>query len=302
MDVTKKLILQCFKGRDLGPASMFLGMNIVCNKDAGVITLDQHQLAANIVEKAGMSECSGKQIPMAPGLKLAKGSSAAVDQATCPYAELVGSLLYLSTCTRPDIAYVTSCLSRFMSCPKEEHWSVLKGVIKYLSCTTHIGLVFGKDRGVVAYSDSDFAGDIQTRRSTTGYVVCVHGGPVAWKSRLQPTVAVSTCEAEYMAVGAAIREVVWLKRLLGEIGMDIGIVDVKVDNMSTVHMLHNESVSARTKHIDVQHHYSREKVQMKVVSVSHCPTSMMAADVLTKPLASPAFSKCLQLMGVMNVS
>ena len=135
-----------------------------------------------------------------------------------PYAEVVGSLLYLSVCTRPDIAQAVGALARHVGKPTMRHWLALKGVLRYLAGTQDYGLVFtGSKSSLEVYCDVDYAGDPDTRRSTTGYVFIMYGGVVSWSSRLQPSVALSTAEAEHMAAAAATKEALWLRTLLKDL-------------------------------------------------------------------------------------
>ena len=156
--------------------------------------------------------------------------------------------------------------------------------------------------GLEAYCDADYAGDIDTRRSTTGYVFTLNGGAISWSSRLQQTVAASTTEAEYMAAAAAIKEALWLRRLLSELGLDPGTILIKADNQSAIKLLKNPIVSMRSKHIDVIYHFARERVARKDVAFEYIRTDYMVADSLTKALPAAKFTCCRTAMGIINLT
>ena len=216
------------------------------------------------------------------------------------YSGLIGSLLYLSVGTRPDIAQAVGALSRYMAKPSEDHWVAAKGLLRYLSGTVGLGLKYGAGGGFVGYCDADFAGDIDTRRSTTGYVFTLYGGAISWSSRMQPTVAVSTAEAEYMAAGSAVKEALWLRKLLSDFGIVTGgsAVEIRCDNQGAIKLLKHPIASVRSKHIDVLHHFARERMARGEVDFQYCKSEDMAADCLTKAVPAGKVVKCRQLMGM----
>jgi hypothetical protein len=150
----------------------------------------------------------------------------------------------------------------------------------------------------VGYCDADFAGDIDTRRSTTGYVFIVNGGAVSWASKRQPTVAASTTEAEYMAAAFAAKECLWLRKLFVELGIPSACIEIKGDNQSALKLLKHPVNSARSKHIDVLHHFVRERVAMGQLNFSYVSTHMQTADVLTKALPADRHLACCAAMGI----
>ena len=222
-----------------------------------------------------------------------------MDARTPGYAQLVGSLLYLSVCTRPDIAQAVGALARYMSKPSLAHWQAAKGVLRYLAGTANYGITFGAGGpGLEAYCDADYAGDIDTRRSTTAYVFILNGGAISWSSRLQQTVAASTTEAEYMAAAAAIKEALWLRTLLGNLGQPIQTIPMLADSQGAIKLLKNPVFSMRSKHIDVIYHFARERVARNDVSFSYIKTDHMVADSLTKPVPATKFDYCRTAMGI----
>jgi hypothetical protein len=187
-----------------------------------------------------------------------------------------------------------------MSCPTTVHWQAAKGVLRYLAGTPDYGITFGNsgDLQLTGYCDADYAGDIDTRRSTTGYVFTLNGGAISWQSKRQPTVAASTTEAEYMAAAAAVKEGLWLRKLLSDLGLTYTSVNILADNQSAIKILRNPISSLRSKHIDVIHHFARERVMRKEVIFSYTPTNLMVADVLTKACAGEKFMFCCGAMGL----
>ena len=151
---------------------------------------------------------------------------------------------------------------------------------------------------VLGYSDADYAGDVDTRRSTTGYVFILNGGAISWSSRRQATVAVSTTEAEYMAEAHAAKEALWLRKLLGDLGFTVPTVTIFADNQSAIKLANNPVTSARSKHIDVLYHFVRERVARKEVEFEYVPTSEMVADILTKAVSEAKVAYCRDSMGV----
>ena len=238
-------------------------------------------------------------VPLSPSVTLARGEGEPLDTNAYPYSKLVGSLLYLSVCTRPDISYAVGALSRYMSCPTTVHWQAALGVLRYLSGTRDQGITFrGSGDTLLGYCDSDYAGDIDTRRSTTGYAFILNGAAISWSSKRQPTVAASTTEAEYMAAAAAVKEALWLRTLLTELDFKIDCVNINADNQGAIKLLKNPVSSIRSKHIDVVHHFARERVLRGEVAFHYIATDKMIADALTKALPETKHTFCKVSMGV----
>ena len=302
VDATKARLMHAFDARDLGEASYYLGMDIIRDRTARTITLSQGRLTADLLAKHGMSDAKALSTPLSAATRLTKDGDP-LDRTTCGYAQLVGSLMYLAVCTRPDIAQAVGALARYMACPTLAHWQAAKGVLRYLAGTPSHGISFGHARpGLEVYCDADYAGDVDTRRSTTAYVFILNGGAVSWSSRLQQTVAASTTEAEYMAAAATIKEALWLRKLLASLGMQERAVPIKADSQSAIKLLKNPMSSMRSKHIDVIYHFARERVARNEVSITYVRTDDMVADMLTKPLPAPKFRAHRDAMGVTGVT
>ncbi|KAJ9520542.1 hypothetical protein QJQ45_007418 [Haematococcus lacustris] len=285
----KKQLSSAFKLKDLGEARWFLGMQLTRDRAEGTIKLDQHKFIQELVTAHSKSAAHSKPLPMAPVVKLVREGDA-LDTTLHHYSALVGSLLYLTCCTRPDIAFAVGALARHMSAPTKQHWLAACSVLCYLKGTADQGLLFGGVSGLQGYSDADYAGDKDTARSTTGYLFTLNGGAISWCSRLQPTVAMSTAEAEYMAASSAAKEALWLRKLMRDLQLDASCVHLGCDNQAAIQLLHNPMATSRAKHIDVHHHFVRERISRGEVAFHYCHTSSMLADILTKPLAAVQFN------------
>ena len=172
-------------------------------------------------------------------------------------------------------------------------------MLRYLKGTTNFGLIYSDDSDVLGYSDADWAGDMDDRKSTSGYMFQIAGGPVSWRSKKQDTVALSTAEAEYVALSSAAQECVWMRRLVSELGKPPGEpTTVLEDNQSSIAMARNPQFHGRAKHIDIKHHFVREQVSVGMIELKYCPTREMVADVLTKGLPQQQFSLLREMAGI----
>ncbi|KAK9067203.1 hypothetical protein SSX86_014529 [Deinandra increscens subsp. villosa] len=219
-----------------------------------------------------------------------------------PYANAVGSLMYLMVCTRPDMGYAVSLVSRYISRPGKLHWNAVKWILRYLSGTKDKGLVFGANvedtDKVIGYVDSDFAKDLDRGRSITGYLFKVAGSLVSWKAQLQPVVALSTTEAEYIALTEGVKEALWLSRLIAELGVKLVKTVVFCDSQSAVHLSKNTGYHDKTKHVLVKWHFVRDIVNSKEVVVEKVHTDLNPADMLTKVLPGRKFEFCVSTVGI----
>lgn len=293
----KQQLMSRFEARDLGEATFFLGMSISRDRANRSIKLGQQRATVDLLEKYGMLEAKPQGVPLSASAKLSKAGEP-LGRDSNSYGQLVGSLNYLAVCTRPDIAHAVGALARYVAQPTVEHWTAAKGVLRYLAGTQQLGLEFSAARaGLQAFVDADFAGDLDSRRSTTGYVFVLHGGAVSWSSKLQPTVAVSTTEAEFVAAAAAVKEALWLKKLLAELG-ESTVVEIGSDSQGAIKLLKNPVYSARTKHIDVVYHFARERVAGGEVSFVYVQSQHMVADAFTKAVPVGKLSFCCAAMGL----
>ncbi len=205
------------------------------------------------------------------------------------YRTMVGSLLYLATATRLDIAYAVAQLARRMTKPTSADMVGAKHVLRYLKGTVTMGLTYDRNIALSAYADASYASDVDTRRSVGAYVCMYNGAAVAWRSKLQPVVALSTTEAEYIALADGVQQVIYLQNLALFVGVDVQSTVVFEDNQPCLHLATNASATARSKHIDVKYHYVREWVLSGRVTLRYVPSAQMIADGLTKALGKEQF-------------
>lgn len=247
-------------------------------------------------------------VPFASQFKLSTDMSPKTDKemeqmSNVPYSSAIGSIKYAMVCTRPEISHVVSVVSRYMACPGKEHWQAVKWILRYLKGTANVGLTFSKvklSESVVGYVDSDYAGDLDKRRSLTGYVFTLSGSVISWKATLQSVVSLSTTEAEYMAITEAVKEAIWLQGLVSDLGLDQKKTLVFYDSQSAIHLTKNQMFHERTKHIDVKHHFIRDIVSKGLVDVKKVSTHDNPADMITKAVPTNKFRHCLDLIGVCN--
>ncbi|KAG8496699.1 hypothetical protein CXB51_007954 [Gossypium anomalum] len=216
-----------------------------------------------------------------------------------PYSSAVGSLMYAMVCSRPDLSYAVSAVSRYMANPGKEHWKAVQWILRYLRGTTDVCLQFGRtEDGVIGYVDADFVGDLDRRRSLTGYVFTIGSCAISWKATLQTTVALSTTEAKYMAITKACKEAIRLKGLFSELNEDLQISTVFCDSQSAIFLTKDQMFHERTKHIDVRYHFVRDIITRGDIVVSKISTHENPADMMTKSLPITKFEHCLNLVGV----
>jgi transposase InsO family protein len=296
---TKATLMHSFEARDLGEASLYLGMTITRDRTNKTIKLAQERMTSDIIHKFGLDEAKTKTTPMSTSIQLTKDTGEPLDLAQYGYTQLVGSLMYLSVCTRPDIAQSVGALARYMARPTTAHWQAAVGVLRYLAGTKDYGVCFrGGDTTCVGYCDADFAGDTDTRRSTTGYVFVMAGGAISWSSRRQQTVAASTTEAEYMAAAHAAKEALWLRKLRRDLRLSVDTINIRADNQGAIKLLKNPISSMRSKHIDIIYHFARERVARKEVAFEYIKTDLMVADCLTKAVPEDKHAFCRAGMGI----
>lgn len=192
--------------------------------------------------------------------------------------------MFLSLVSRPDIAYAVNVVSRYVNNPGPSHVTAVKRIFRYLIHSKDLSIVYHGNHELVGYSDSDYAGDLDTRKSNTGYIFLFNGGPVTWSSRKQNTVALSTTESEYMAASEAAKEILWLRQFLCDIKEPQGLINLYVDNQSAIKLINNPVFHRKSKHIDIKYNFVRENVAKKIIDIKYVDTSNQLADFLTKAL------------------
>jgi hypothetical protein len=300
------LLQQRFNIKQLRQESWMLGMRIQRDRKLRTITLDQEQYVTKALEKFGLKECKVASTPEAVGAADDRDPTLERPTDRQRYMEIVGTLMYAAISTRPDIAHAVHYLASHMQAPTHRHALAAERVLRYLSGTKSVGLVFGSRNGdsigdsrgrgaqvqvdVCAFSDADWANSKRDRKSITGWVAKLNGDPVSWASKKQRVVALSTCEAELYAEAAAIQEVLWLRGLMKELGLHVSSGSVVYgDNQSTIATSSNGIKSERTKHVDVKYHFITETVENGHVKLKWVPTQQQQADIFTKPLQPQVF-------------
>ncbi|KAI3757868.1 hypothetical protein L6452_05411 [Arctium lappa] len=289
-----------FEMSDLGLLVYYLGIEVT--QTGGGISIKQSGYANKILKEARMLDCNETKIPMDPGTKLIKTEGGELVDAT-KYRSLIGCLRYLLH-TRPDLSYSVGLLSRFMQEPKEQHMKAIRQVLRYIKGTLNFGITYKKKGGckLLGYSDSSYGINIEEGKGTTGIVFYLGNSPISWNSQKQPTVALSSCESEFMAATAAACQALWLQRLLNALtGWKEERVTIRVDNKSAITLMKNPVFHGRSKHIDIRYHFIRECVEKNQIEVEHVSGDLQRADILTKALARIKFAEMRELLGVKDL-
>ncbi|CAJ2636069.1 unnamed protein product [Trifolium pratense] len=263
-----------FEMKDLGNAKRILGMDILRDRSKGELFLSQHDYLKKVVERFRMTDSKVVNTPLGHHSKLSiKQCPQSEDERkkmeSTPYASGVGSIMYGMVCSRPDLSYAISVVSRFMANPGQVHWQALKWVLRYLNGSLKGGLKYtrtdpGRD-ALEGYVDADYAGNIDTRKSLSGFVFTLFGTAVTWKANQQSVVALSTTQAEYIALVEGVKEAIWLKGMIGEMGISQGCVKIHCDSQSAIHLANHQVYHERTKHIDIRLHFVRDMIETKEI-------------------------------------
>ncbi|KAK8571246.1 hypothetical protein V6N13_103375 [Hibiscus sabdariffa] len=279
----KKAMTKEFEMTDIGEMSYFLGVEVKQTEEG--IFLSQKKYAKQILNKFRMKDCKPVATPAETGMKLSVDSTREPMNPTL-FKSIVGSLRYL-TITRPDITYVVGFVSRFMENLKQDHWIVAKRILRYVKVTLDHGLFYkySQNSKLVGYSNSDYGGDIDDRKSNFGCLFHIGSTAFSWSSKKQQMVALSTCEAEYIADAACTCQAIWLKNILDELNFaQEGPTTIYVDNKSTISLAKNLVSHSRSKHIDTKYHFIWEQVKNKNVELVYCKIEDQLADIFMKSL------------------
>lgn len=299
----KQQISDQFEIVDKGPVDYFLGMEITRNKNG--IQVAQKQFIRELLSTYGMENSRKCCTPLDPGQKYHRCQDCSNCELVDPtkYQSLIGSLMYIGISTRPDIMHSISKLAQFSVKPHEIHLTAAKHLLRYLNSTINICLSFRKSgERLKGFADADWAGSCDERKSYTGYTFMLAGASIAWESHKQHTVALSSTEAEYMALTSAAKEAVYLRNFLTELGFQ-SLVNQPIilhgDNLSSHHLVKNPVYHSRSKHIDIRFHYIREIYNKKIIDLKYVSTHDNIADIFTKNLNKEKHLNFTTLLGLL---
>lgn len=293
----KQSLHQHFEMKDLGLLHYFLGLEVLA-QDQGIY-LNQAKYASDLLSKAGITDSKITSTPLEPNICLAPMDGSPLSDPTL-YRQLVGSLVYL-TVTRPDIAYAVHIVSQFMASPRTTHYAAVLRILRYIKGSIFRGLHFSSASSLelCGYSDADWAGDATDRRSTTGYCFFLGSSLISWRSKKQTLTARSSTEAEYRALANTSQELVWLRWLISNMGVDhLSPTILWCDNRSAIQIAHNDVFHERTKHIEIDCHFVRQHVLLNIVRLQSISTIDQPADIFTKTLLPGRFNLMLSKLNL----
>ncbi|CAM8993362.1 unnamed protein product [Rhodiola kirilowii] len=296
----KKYIHDTFRIKDLGLLKYFLGLE-VARSDAGIF-LNQRKYAIELLDEHNLLQCKPAKTPMNLKHQLSLSTEPLLSDAL-PYRKLVGKLIYMSI-TRPDLAYPIHILSQYMQSPMEEHMRAALRLLRYIKNAPAQGILFSavSSLQLQAFCDADWVACPITRRSITGHCVLLGSSVISWKTKKQPVVSRSSAESEYRAMAAACCELVWLSRLLGDMGISVAhSIPLHCDNKAAIHIAHNPVFHERTKHIEIDCHLVRAHVLSRFINPVHIGTADQPADIFTKSLQRDQLQYLCSKLGVSNL-
>jgi histone deacetylase 1/2 len=284
VDRLVRSLMDTFPIKDLGKLDYFLGLEASYN--SGGMVLTQRKYALDLLHRVNMENCKSTSTPLSTSESLSRVSGTMLgSEDSFRYRSVVGGLQYL-TLTRPDISFAVNKVCQFMSQPTDVHWEAVKRILRYVKGTLQTGLCFRKSAstGVSIFTDADWAGCVDDRRSTSGYAIFVGPNLVSWSSKKQPTVSRSSTEAEYKALANGAAEAIWISSLLKELGVPRQRTPILwCDNLGATYLTANPVFHARTKHIEIDFYFVRERVAKGALDVRFISSSDQLADVFTKP-------------------
>lgn len=289
-----------FEMKNLGGLKYFLGIEVARSKQG--IFLSQRKYILDLLSEVGLLDCKPADTPIVQNHRL----GIYTDQVFTDkgrYQRLVGKLIYLSH-TRPDIAYAISVVSQFMHCPSEDHMAAVTRILRYIKSSPGKGLMFSKNNHlkVDSYTNADWAGNLSDRKSTSGYFMFVGGNLVTWRSKKQKVVALSSAEAEFRGMAKGLCELLWLRRLLTEIGFPPPTeMNLFCDNRAAIDISHNPVQHDRTKHVEVDRHFIKQNLEAKIIKFPFVKSEDQLADVLTKAVSSQVFYNSLVKLHIQDL-
>ena len=277
----KEWLSSNFEMKDMGEAAFILGVKILRDRSKKLLGLSQESYIKKVLERFRMQSCKPIDNPIAKGeglsLKLCPNTPSEINEMrNVLYASAVGSLMYAMMCTRPDICYVVGLVSRYQSNPGQAHWKAIKRILRYLKGIADYSICYqGRDLRLVGYTDADWGGDLDERKSTSGYAFLLNDGAISWSNKKQTCVALSTMEAEFVACSAAVQEAVWLRRFLQHLGITENITEsvrINCDSRAAIAYTKDPKYHCRTKHIDIKYYFVRDIVAQKKVIPKYIST------------------------------
>ena len=303
----KEWLSSNFEMKDMGEAAYILGVKISRNRSKNLLSLSHESYIKKILERFQMHACKPIDTPitktealshrLCPETPLEKEQMKKV-----PYANAVGSLMYAMLCTRPDTCFVVGMVSRYQSNPRLAHWKAVKRIFRYLKGTVDYSLCYqGNDLQLRGYTDADWGGDLDERKSTSGFIFLLNNGAISWSSKKQSCIALSTMEAEFVAFSSAVQKAVWFKRFLDHLGISneaSGPVLVNCDSEAAIAYTKDPKFHCKTKHIDTKYNFVKDIVAREEVNMKYISTQEMVADPLTKPVPRDVFVRHVKTQGL----
>lgn len=299
----KQIMEAEFEMTDLGKLSYFLGMEFAYTTKG--LVMHQKKYAGELLRKFNMVNCNAAASPIEVNLKLTSDEDGEIVDETL-FKQIIGSLRYICN-SRPDLSFCVGLISRFMGKPRKTHMMAVKRILRYVQGTTDYGVMFPIGRlkselELIGYTDSDYCGDLVERKSTSGYLFLLNDAPISWCSKKQSVVALSSCEAEYVAGSFAACQGVWIEELLRELKIVMKTpLQLKIDNVSAINLSKNPVSHGRSKHIEVRYHFLRDLVNKERVILQYCNTEVQLADFLTKALKVDRFEALKKKAGIVSL-
>ena len=311
-DIAERELNAHFEIKSLGRPKLLLGMKV--EQSDHFISISQTHYIDMMLKKFRLADVNPISTPMDPNVKLeytpeereAGGQGETDDRVGHGYATLIGTLMYLTIATRPDIAFTVNRLAQFTSNPKKRHWTAAKRVFRYLKHTRTWYLAYGGDENILntdlsIFCDADWASDTSDRKSISGYVILIAGGAVSWSSKKQATVALSTAEAEYVTATHVAKQVLWQRSLFTELDFPLPTTStIFTDNQASISISHHPESHSRTKHIDIAHYFLRDLISAGILNTIYVNTRENLADMFTKALPRELHEDFTMRIGILS--